>query len=195
MIPLPLLRFEVHAGPSDDHVDDSTIRLLDEVFLLGAWGDFCGVGSGDAEAEAGLEQFVLPDGADMRGWVDAARGRCCMVVIGGGGMCARRLSGCWLAVLKTSCPWWPSFPGSLLLGARNPCHETGSKIYVVVVPVPGPTLSCHYRGPGGDILDGERPRLWGAGWLCCAPAAHCVCLVRSLAVKAWSRFCWTAEGP
>jgi hypothetical protein len=49
-------------------------------------GDFSGVGSGDAEA--GVEQLVLPDGADMRGWVDVGRGRCCMVVVGGGGMCA-----------------------------------------------------------------------------------------------------------
>ena len=29
------------------------------------------MGSGDAEAEAGVEQLVLPDGADMCGWVDA----------------------------------------------------------------------------------------------------------------------------
>jgi hypothetical protein len=34
MIPLLSLRFDVDAGPSSDHVDDSTIRLLDEVFLL-----------------------------------------------------------------------------------------------------------------------------------------------------------------
>jgi hypothetical protein len=47
----------------------------------------------------------------------------------------------------------------------------------------------------GDIPDSERPRLRGAGWLCCAPAADCCCPVRSLAAKAWSRFYWTAEGP
>jgi hypothetical protein len=58
---------------------------------FGAWGDFGGVGLGDAEADAGVEQLVLSDGAGMRGWVDAGRGRCCMVVVGGGGggMCAR----------------------------------------------------------------------------------------------------------
>jgi hypothetical protein len=67
-------------------------------------------------------------------------------------MCARRLSGCRMAVLETSCPWWPSFLGSLLLGARNPRYETGSKIYVVATPVPGLALSCHYRGPGGIFL-------------------------------------------
>ena len=49
--------------------------------------------------------------------------------------------------------------------------------------------------PWGDILDGERPRWRGASWLCCAPAADCVCLVRSMAVKALSRFGWTVEGP
>jgi hypothetical protein len=84
---------------------------------FGAWGDFGGVGSGGAEAEARVEQLVLPDGADMRGWVDAGHGRCCMVVVGGGGMCARRLAGCRMAVLETSYPWWPLFPGNLLLGS------------------------------------------------------------------------------
>jgi hypothetical protein len=34
MIPLLPLRLEVDAGPSGDHVDDSAIRLIDEVFLL-----------------------------------------------------------------------------------------------------------------------------------------------------------------
>jgi hypothetical protein len=35
MIPLLSLRLEVDAGPSGDDVNDSTIRLIDEVFLLG----------------------------------------------------------------------------------------------------------------------------------------------------------------
>jgi hypothetical protein len=47
----------------------------------------------------------------------------------------------------------------------------------------------------GDILDGERPRRRGAGWLCCAPTADCGCPVWSLTAKALSRFGWTAEGP
>jgi hypothetical protein len=34
MIPLLPLRFEVDAGPSGDHVNDSAIWLLGEVFLL-----------------------------------------------------------------------------------------------------------------------------------------------------------------
>jgi hypothetical protein len=156
-------------------------------------GDFGGVGSGGAEA--GVEQLVLPDGADMRGWVDAGHGRCCMVVVVGGGMCARRLAGCRLAVLETSYPWWPLFLGNLLLGARNPRHETGSKICVVATPVLGPRPLVPLPRPLGDIPDGVWPCLRGAGWLCCAPTADCGCPVRSLATKAWSRFCWTAEGP
>ena len=54
-------------------------RSLHALVLGGDFGD----------AEAGGEQLVLPDGADMRGWVGAGRGRCCMVVGGGGDMCAR----------------------------------------------------------------------------------------------------------
>jgi hypothetical protein len=160
---------------------------------FGAWGDFGGVGSGDAEVEAGVGRFVLPDSVDMRGWVGAGWGRCCMVVGGGGDLCARQLSGCRLVVFETSCPWWPLFPGNPWLGVRSPCHETNSNICVVVAPIPG--LACHYRGPRGDIPDSEGPRQWGAGWLCCAPAADCSCPVRSLATKALSRFGWTAEGP
>jgi hypothetical protein len=101
-------------------------------------GDFGGVGSGDADAEAGVERFVLPDGVDMRSWVGAGLGRCCMVVGGGDDMCARQLSGCRLVVPETSCPWWPLFLGNLLLGVRSPRHETNSIICAAVAPVPGP---------------------------------------------------------
>jgi hypothetical protein len=38
MIPLLSLRFEVDAGPSGDHVDDSAIWLLGEVFMLWCLG-------------------------------------------------------------------------------------------------------------------------------------------------------------
>jgi hypothetical protein len=34
VIPLLSLRVEVDAGPSGDHVNDSTIRLISEVFLF-----------------------------------------------------------------------------------------------------------------------------------------------------------------
>jgi hypothetical protein len=38
MIPLLLLRLEVDARPSGDHVNDSAIRLIGEVFQLGSLG-------------------------------------------------------------------------------------------------------------------------------------------------------------
>jgi hypothetical protein len=110
------------------------------------------VDSVDAEVGAGVVQFVPPDGADMRGWVDVGRGRHCMVVGGGGDMCARQPSGCRLVALETSCPWWLLFPGNPLLGVRNPRHRTGSNICTVDAPVPGPSLARHCRGPGGIFL-------------------------------------------
>jgi hypothetical protein len=38
VVPLLPFRFEVHAGPSGDHVDDSAIWLFGEVFLLWCLG-------------------------------------------------------------------------------------------------------------------------------------------------------------
>jgi hypothetical protein len=38
MIPLLPLCLEVDAGPSSDHVDDSAIRLIGEVFLFWCLG-------------------------------------------------------------------------------------------------------------------------------------------------------------
>jgi hypothetical protein len=149
----------------------------------------------DEEAGAGVVQLVPPDGADMRDWVDVGRGRRCMVVGGGGDMCARQPSSCRLVALETSCPWWPLFLGNPLFGVRNPRHRTGSNICAVAAPVPGLGLACNCRGPRGDIPDGERPRRRGAGWLCCAPAGDYDYPVRSLTAKALSRFGWTAEGP
>jgi hypothetical protein len=139
---------------------------------------------GDAEAEAEVEDLVLPDGAGTRGWVGAGPARCCKVVVGGGGMCARRLSGCRLAVLWTSCPRWPSFLHSLLLGARSPCHETGSRICAATASIPGLSLWCHYHGLGRDIPDSEWFLRLGADWLCCAPIVDYGCPARSLAAKA-----------
>jgi hypothetical protein len=108
------------------------------------------VGSGDVEAEAGVEGFVLPGDADMRGWVCAGYGRCYMVA--GGDMCARQLFDCQLVVPETFCPWWLLFLGNPLLGARSLCREINSKICAVVAPVPSPGLVCHCRGPGGIFL-------------------------------------------
>jgi hypothetical protein len=115
-------------------------------------GDFGGVGLVDAEAGVGLVRLVPPGGADMRGWVDAGRGRGCMVVGGGVDMCVRQLFGCQQVVLETSCPWWPSFPGNPSLGACSLRRETGNNICAVVAPVPSPGHTCHCRGPGGIIL-------------------------------------------
>jgi hypothetical protein len=67
-------------------------------------------------------------------------------------MCARQLLGCRLVAPETSCPWWPSFPDSPLLGACSLRRETGSRIYAAAAPVLGPDHECHCRGPGGIIL-------------------------------------------
>jgi hypothetical protein len=67
-------------------------------------------------------------------------------------MYGRQLLGCRRVVPGTSCPWWPSFPGSPLLGARSLRRETGSKICAAATPVLGPDHTCHCRGPGGIIL-------------------------------------------
>jgi hypothetical protein len=65
-------------------------------------------------------------------------------------MCARQPLGYRLVAPETSCPWWPSFPGSPSLGARSLRRETCSKI--CAAPVLGPDHGCHCRGPGGIIL-------------------------------------------
>jgi hypothetical protein len=44
VIPLLTLRLKVNAGPSGDHVNDSTIRLIGEVFLLWCLGVILVVG-------------------------------------------------------------------------------------------------------------------------------------------------------
>jgi hypothetical protein len=106
---------------------------------FGAWGDYGGVDLGGAEVEAGVGGFVLPGGVGTRCWVGAGRGRY-KVVVDGGGMCAQQLAGCRLAVLWTSCPLWPSFLDSLLLGAHSLYRETGSRICAAVASVPSLSL-------------------------------------------------------
>jgi hypothetical protein len=49
------------------------------------------------DAEAVVVEPALLDDAGTRGWVDARLAHCCRVA--GGGMCARRPSGCQLAIL------------------------------------------------------------------------------------------------
>jgi hypothetical protein len=107
---------------------------------FGAWGDYGGVDLGDAEVEAGSKGLALPGGVGTRGWVGVGRGCCCKVVVVVGGMCAQQLSSCRLAVPWTSCPWWPSFLGNLLLGACSPCHGISSRICVAAAPVLGLSL-------------------------------------------------------
>jgi hypothetical protein len=67
-------------------------------------------------------------------------------------MCVLQLLGCRLVAPETSCLWWPSFPGSPLLGAHSLCREINSKICAAVAPVLGPNHEFHCRGPGGIIL-------------------------------------------
>jgi hypothetical protein len=67
-------------------------------------------------------------------------------------MCARQLLGCRLVVPETSYPWWPSFPGSPLLGAHSLRRETSSKICAAAALVLGPDHEFHCLGPGGIIL-------------------------------------------
>jgi hypothetical protein len=148
-----------------------------------------------AGVEVGVEEvrFVPPGDVGRRGWVDAERGRGCMVV-GVVDKCTRQLLGCRLVAPETSCLWWPSSLGSPLLGACSLRRETSSKICAAVVPVLGPDHEFCCRDPRGDNLGGEGPHQRGAGWRCCAPAADCGRPGRSLTAKVSSTFGWTAEG-
>jgi hypothetical protein len=74
------------------------------------------------------------------------------MVVGVVDKCARQLLGCWLVAPETSCLWWPSFPGSPLLGARSLRRETSSKICAAATPILGPDHEFRCRGPGGIIL-------------------------------------------
>jgi hypothetical protein len=99
----------------------------------------------------GEVRFVPPGGVGMRGEVDAERGRGCMAE-GVVDMCVRQLLGCRLVAPETSCLWWPSFPGSLLLGASSLRRGTSSKICAATTPDPGPDHEFRCRGPGGILL-------------------------------------------
>ena len=67
-------------------------------------------------------------------------------------MCARQLLGCRLVAPETSYLWWPSFPGSLLLGACSLRRGTGSKICAAAARAPILDCEFHFRGPGGIFL-------------------------------------------
>jgi hypothetical protein len=182
MIPLLALRFEVHARPSGDHMDDSAIWLFGEVFLLWCLGVIM-VGwirvmrrwrrvRKDLHFLAVLVRVV--------GWLLE------VVVVVGGGMCARQLSGCRLAVPWTFCPWCPSFLGNLLLGVRSPRHGIGSRICVAVAPVLGFSLWC--------LPLVSLPRPWGvflmadgfSGWVLIGYVVHLL-LASTVPTEVWLR--------
>jgi hypothetical protein len=145
-----------------------------------------------AEVGVGEARFVPLD-VGMRGWVGVEWGHGCMVV-GVVDMCARQLLGCRLVAPETSCLWWPSSPGSPLLGARSLRRGTSSKICVVAALIHGLDRGSLRRGPEGDNLGGEGPHQRGAGWRCCVPTAGCDRPDRILSAKALSTCGWTAEG-
>jgi hypothetical protein len=74
------------------------------------------------------------------------------MVVGVVDMCVRQLLGCRLVAPETSCLWWPSFPGSPLLGAHSLRRGTSSKMCAAAAPVLSPDHEFRCRGPGGIIL-------------------------------------------
>jgi hypothetical protein len=140
----------------------------------------------------GVEEvrFVLPDGVGKRGAVDAGREHGYMVE-GVVGNCARQFWGCRLAAPMPFCLWWPSFRGSLWFGERSLRHGKGSRIGAAAEHALGPYHEFHFRGPGGDIPGDEGGQQRDAGWRCCALAADCGRLDRSLAAESSSTCGWT----
>jgi hypothetical protein len=190
MISLLSLCLEVDAGPSGDHVDDSTIRLIGEVFLFWCFGVI-------------LVMWIWLMRRQERGWYNLYLLVMLVCVVG-------RMLGvvvvAWLwVVVVVVCVR----NNSLVVGWLCPRHSASGGLCFWAIPCwmravisarllrPSPALASRAISAalGGDILDGERPRWRGAGWLCCAPAADCGCPVRSLTTKTLSRFGWTTKGP
>jgi hypothetical protein len=140
----------------------------------------------------GVEEvrFVLPDGVGKRGAVGAERERGYMVE-GVAGNCARQFWGCRLAAPVPFFLWWPSFRGSLWFGGRSLRHGKGSRIGAAAAHALSPYHELHFRGPGGDIPGDEGAQQRDAGWRCCALAADCDRLDRSLAAESSSTCGWT----
>jgi hypothetical protein len=185
VVPLLSLRVEVDAGPPSDHVNDSTIRLISEVFLFWCLGV---VGVVDVwllrvwRWDWGrYDLYLLVMLVCMVRWMLSG-------AVGVVHMCARQLLGCRLVAPETSCLWWPSFLGSPLLGARSLRRGTSSKICAATVPVLGPNHKFRCRGPRGNNLGGGGPHQRGAGWRCCVPTADCGRPDRSLTAKVSSMF-------
>jgi hypothetical protein len=195
VIPFLPLRLEVYAGPTGDHVDDSTIRLIGEAFLLRRWWVILEVWV-----------WVMRRRRRRRGWKDLYFLIMLICVVGwvlGMGVvvwlvvmiCVRDNS----LIVGWLCPRHSVFGG---LGFwAIPCWVCAVFVVKQIVksawrlsPSPAPA-SRAIASALGDILDDKGPRRRGAGLLCCAPTVDFGCPVRSLTVTALSRFGWTAEGP
>jgi hypothetical protein len=195
VVPLLWLRVEVDAGPSSDHVNDSAIRLISEVFLFWCLG-VVGV----------VDVWLLR----VWRWEWGRYDLYLLVVL----VCVVRwmLSGAvvvWLwglLICVRDNSWvvgWlrPRHPVSGGLRFRAvPCWvravfavEQAVKSARLLRPSSAPTTSS-VAAALGDNLGGEGPHQRVAGWRCCVPAADCGRPDRSLTVKVSSTFGWTTEG-
>jgi hypothetical protein len=185
MVPLLPLCVEVGAGPPSDHMNDSAIRLIGEVFL------FWGVRVGDV-----LLLLVWRWGWGRYDLYFLAVLVCVVRWMRGGGVDV-----CWRGLLISVRdnsrvvgwlrPCHPVFGGLRLwavsgFGGRSLRREKDSRIGTAAAHVPDPYREFHFRGPRGDIPDGEGRHQRGAGWRCCAPVADCGRLDRSLAAESSS---------
>ena len=151
---------------------------------------------GVAGVVVGMEEvrFVLPDGVGKRGAVGAGRERGCMVE-GVAGNYARQFWDCRLAAPAPFCLWWPSSRGSLWFGGRSLRRGKGSRTGAAAARALGPCHEFRFRGLGGDIPGDEGGQQRDAGWRCCALAADCGHLDRSLVAESSSMCGWTAGHP
>jgi hypothetical protein len=195
VVPLLSLCVEVGARPPSDHVNDSAIQLIGEVFLL--WG--LGV--------VGVMDVLL---LWVWRWEWGRYDLYLLVVL----VCVVRwmLSGAvvvWLRELLICVR-----DNSRVVGWLRPRHPVSSGLRFWVVPCrvrtvfaveqavksvrllrpsPDPTTSS-VSAALGDTLGDEGPHQRGAGWRCCVPAADYGRPDRSLSAKVLSMFGWTAEG-
>jgi hypothetical protein len=195
MVPLLSLRVEVDAGPPSNHVNDSAIRLIGEVFLL--WG-LGVVGVVDIlllwvwRWEWGrYDLYLLVVLVYVVRWM---RSRAVVVWLRGLLICVRDNS----RVVGWLCPCHPVSGGLRLLAVSCGVHafftvEQVVKSTRLLHTSPAPTASS-ISAALVDTPGGEGPRQRGAGWRCCVPAADCDRPDRSLPAKASSTYGWTAEG-
>jgi hypothetical protein len=172
-------------------MNDSAIRLIDEVFL------FRGVGVGDV-----LMLLVWRWGWGRYDLYFLVVLVCVVRWRRGGGMDVRR-RGLLISVRDNSGvvgwlrPCHPVFGGlrfwavSGLAGAVFAMKKTVEP--AAAAHVPDPYHEFCFRGPGGDTPGGEGRQQRGAGWRCCALAADCGRLDRSPAAESSSTCGWTVE--